>query len=66
MFGQAYHEALQELTTPDMARIKLLRDLARENKAEAANVVQVMAKHTQTVSRCALRHTAQSRGRRTA
>ncbi|KAL6765410.1 hypothetical protein V8C86DRAFT_2458940 [Haematococcus lacustris] len=47
-FAQAYGDALQELTTTELAKIKLLRDLARENLDEAKNIVAAIESHILT------------------
>jgi hypothetical protein len=48
-FAEAYSDALRELTTNELAKIKLLRDLAEENLSEAANIVTSVERHLLTV-----------------
>jgi hypothetical protein len=48
-FAEAYFDALRELTTNELAKIKLLRDLAEENVNEAGNIVTSIERHLLTV-----------------
>lgn len=48
-FAELYMNALKDLTTPDMQKIKLMRDLARENLGEAPNIVAAVERHLKNV-----------------
>eukprot|EP00199_Chlamydomonas_sp_CCMP681_P000506 CAMPEP_0119109264 /NCGR_PEP_ID=MMETSP1180-20130426/17815_1 /TAXON_ID=3052 ORGANISM="Chlamydomonas cf sp, Strain CCMP681" /NCGR_SAMPLE_ID=MMETSP1180 /ASSEMBLY_ACC=CAM_ASM_000741 /LENGTH=482 /DNA_ID=CAMNT_0007095005 /DNA_START=101 /DNA_END=1546 /DNA_ORIENTATION=+ len=44
-FAAAYSDALRELSTTELNKIKLLRDLARENPAEGPHIVAALCNH---------------------
>eukprot|EP00983_Pelagomonas_calceolata_P087197 1156901-Pelagomonas_calceolata.AAC.2 len=45
VFASLYAQALTELSSPDLGRIKLLRDLAKENADKASHIVTAISNH---------------------